>query len=85
VVGVVVGVDEVGDRAGHAVGGGDLVDGQAQVGPMLGGASNTTTPSWWSGTPLVDAVGDPVQVPLHAPDVVPVIVEGRRARTGIGA
>jgi hypothetical protein len=29
---------------------------------------------------LVDPVGDPVQVPLHAPDVVALVVEGRAER-----
>jgi hypothetical protein len=29
---------------------------------------------------LVDAVGDPVKVPLHAPDVIPLVVEGRAER-----
>jgi hypothetical protein len=44
-VGVVVGVDEVGDGVGDAVGGGDLVDGPLQVVADGRGASNRTTPS----------------------------------------
>src|SRR5689334_4018290 len=78
VVGVVVGVDQVGDGVGRAVGGGDLVHGAAQVGAdgrrrveqhhaVVGGQKRR----------VVDAVGDPVQVPLHPPDVITLIVEGR--------
>jgi hypothetical protein len=44
-VGVVVGVDHVGDLVGHALGGGDLVYGAAQIPADGRGASNSTTPS----------------------------------------
>ena len=81
VVGVVVGVDEVGHRAGHAVGGGDLVhrppqvaaDGRGRVeqhDAVLGGQERR----------LVDAVGDPVEVPVDTSDVVPLLVQGRAER-----
>ena len=45
--------------------------------PMDGGASNNTTPSSVvRKAEFVDAVGDPVQVPLDPPDVVALVVEG---------
>jgi hypothetical protein len=44
-VGVVVRVDQVGHRVGHALGCGDLVDGPLQVVADGRGASNSTTPS----------------------------------------
>jgi len=87
VVGVVMGVDQVGHRAGHAVGGGDLVhrppqvaaDGRGRVeqhDPVAGGQERQ----------LVDAVSDPVQIPLDPPDVIALIVEGRAQRgPGTGA
>jgi hypothetical protein len=76
VVGVVMGVHQVGDPVAHAVSGGDLVHGPPQVAPdgrrrvkqhhpVAGGQERR----------LVDPVGDPVQVPLHPPDVVPLIVQ----------
>src|ERR1700722_5483098 len=81
VVGVVVGVDQVGHGVGHAVGGGDLVHGPLQVTAdarrrveqhhaVRGGQERR----------LVDAVGHVVQVPLHASDVVALVVEGRAER-----
>ena len=81
VVGMVMGVDEVRHRVGHALGGGDLVDGPPQVAAdargrveqhhaVLGGQERA----------VVDAVGDPVQVPLHASDVIALLVEGRTER-----
>jgi hypothetical protein len=81
VVGVMVGVDQVGHRIGHALGGGDLVHGAPQVvadrrgrveqhHPVRGGQERR----------LVDTVGDPVQVPLDASDVVALVVEGRAER-----
>ena len=45
VVGVVMGVDQVRHLVGHAVGGGDLVDGPLEVVADGRGASNSTTPS----------------------------------------
>jgi hypothetical protein len=45
VVGVVVGVDQMGHLVRHPVSGGDLVDGALQVMPDRRGASNSTTPS----------------------------------------
>jgi hypothetical protein len=43
---------------------------------MLGGASNSTTPSRVvMNAEFVVAVRDPVQVPLDAPDVVPLLVD----------
>jgi len=78
VVGVVVGVDQVGDPVGHAVGRGDLVDGPPQV--AADGRRRVEQHHAVAGGQerrLVDPVGDPVQVPLHPPDVIPLIVEGR--------
>ena len=71
VVGVVVRVDEVRHRVGHAVGGGDLVDGPLQV--VADGRGRVEQHDAVPGGQerrLVGAVGDPVQVPLHPPDVV---------------
>ena len=48
---------------------------------MLGGASKRTTPSVrGQERGLIDAIGDPVEVPLDAPDVVPLLVESRAER-----
>src|SRR5207244_3377742 len=81
VVGVVVGVDDVGHLVGHAVGGGDLVDGALQVVPDAGGRVEQHHPVLGGQERrLVGAVGDPVQVALHPPDVVALRVEGRAQR-----
>ncbi len=80
-VGVVVRVDQVRHPSGHPVGGGDLVHGAPQVAPdgrgrveqhdaVVGGEERR----------LVDPVGDPLQVPLHPADVVPLVVQGRADR-----
>ena len=90
VVGVVVRVDEVRDLVADAVRGGDLVDGALDVvadrrrrveqhDAVRGGQERR----------LVGAVGDPVQVPLDAADVVALLVErgaerGARDRRVIG-
>ena len=87
VVGVVVRVDEVGDLVAHAVGGGDLVDGPLDV-VADGGRRVEQDDAVRGGQErrLVGAVGDPVEVPLDAPDVVPLLVEGRaERRRGTGA
>ncbi len=78
VVGVVVGVDQVRDPVGHAVGGGDLIHRQTQVwAEARGGVEHDDAVVGGQERRVVDAVGDPVQVPLHPPDVIPLIVEGR--------
>ena len=84
-VGVVVGVDEVGDGVGDTVGGGDLVDGPLQVmADGRGGVEQHDAVGGGQERRLVGAVGDPVQVPLDPADVVALlVVEGgpeRRAR-----
>jgi len=68
----------VGHRVAHALGGGDLVHGAPQVVADTGGRVEQHD-AVWSGQErrLVDAVGDPVQVPLDAADVVALVVEGR--------
>jgi hypothetical protein len=81
VVGVVVGVDQVRHAVADAVGGGDLVDRALQVAPdgrrsveqhhAVGGGQEGR---------VVDAVGNPVQVPLDPSDVVALVVEGRAER-----
>jgi hypothetical protein len=81
VVGVVVGVDEVGDGVADAVGGGDLVDGPLQV--VADGRGRVEQHDAVGGGQerrLVGAVGDPVEVPLHPVDVVALVVEGRAER-----
>ena len=81
VVGVVVGVDQVGHRVGHAVGGGDLVDGPPQVGAdARRRVEHDYSVAGGQERRVVDAVGDPVQVPLDPPDVVSLVVEGRAER-----
>jgi hypothetical protein len=84
VVGVVVGVDQVGDGVADAVGGGDLVDGPLQV--VADGRGRVEQDDAVGGGQerrLVGAVGDPVEVPLDPADVVALVVEDgteRRAR-----
>ena len=77
-VGVVVGVDQVGHGVCDAVGGGDLVHGPAQVVADARWCveQHHAVPGGQEGR-VVDAVGDPVQVPFDPPDVVALIVEGR--------
>src|ERR1700730_14144307 len=49
--------------------------------PMDGGASNSTTPSRVvRNARVVVAVGDPVQVPLDASDVVALVIDGGAER-----
>ena len=84
VVGVVMGVDQVRHRVGHAVRGGDLVDGPPQVVADRGGSVEQHDAVWGGQERrLVDAVGDPVQVPLDPADEVALLVEGgAERRTG---
>src|SRR5262249_21410970 len=73
--------DQVGHRVGHAVRGGDLVHRPAQVAADGGGrVEQYDTVRSGQERRLVDAVGDVVQVPLDAPDVVALLVEGRAER-----
>src|SRR6478735_6246328 len=76
VVGVVVRVDKVRHRVAYPVGGGDLVDGPLQVVADGGGRveQDDTVPGGQERR-LVGAVGDPVEVPFHAGDVVSLLVE----------
>ena len=81
VVGVVVGVDEVGDLVADAVGGGDLVHGALQV--VADGRRRVEQDDAvrrGQERRLVGAVGDPVEVALDAADVVALLVEGRAER-----
>ena len=84
VVGVVVRVDEVRDLVADAVGRGDLVDGPLDV--VADGRRRVEQDDAVRGGQerrLVGAVGDPVEVPLDAADVVALLVEGgaeRRSR-----
>ena len=65
VVGVVVRVDEVGDLVGHAVGGGDLVDGPLDVVADGGrGVEQDHAVGGGQERRLVGAVGHPVEVSL---------------------
>ena len=84
VVGVVVRVDEVGDLVADAVGGGDLVDGALDVvADRRRRVEQHDAVRGRQERRLVGAVGDPVQVPLDAADVVALLVERgaeRRAR-----
>ena len=81
VVGVVVGVDKVRHRVAHPVGGGDLVDGPLQVvSDGRGRVEQHHAVPGGQERRLVGAVGDPVEVPLHARDVVSLLVEGGAER-----
>jgi hypothetical protein len=81
VVGVVVRVDEVRHPVGDAVGGGDLVDGPAQVAADgRGRVEQHDAVGGGQERGLVDAVGDVVQVPLDPPDVIALLVQGRAQR-----
>ncbi len=77
-VGVVMGVDEVRHLVAHAVGLCDLVDRPLEVVPdaRRGIEEDDAVRRRQEGR-LIDAVGDPVQVPLDAADVVALRV-GRR-------
>jgi hypothetical protein len=81
VVSMVMGVDDMGDRVGDAFSLGYLVHCPAQVVadrrrgieqdyPLIGGEESR----------LVSPVGDPEQVPLDAPDVLTLVIEGRPER-----
>ena len=77
VVGVVMRVDQAGHRIAHAVGRGDLVHRPPQVvADGRGRVEQHYAVAGGQERRLVDAVGDPVQVPLDTSDVVPLIVEG---------
>ncbi len=81
VVGVVVGVNEVRDLIRHAVGRGDLIDGPLDI--VADGRRRVEHDDTVRGRQergLVGAVGDPVEVALDPPDVVPLLVEGRTQR-----
>ena len=81
VVVMVMGVDHVRHPVGHAFGRGDLVDGTSQV--VADGRWRVEQHhAVWGAQErrLVDAVGDVVQVPLHAPDVISLLVQGRAER-----
>ena len=83
VVRVVVRVDEMGHLVAHTVGSGDLVHGPPQV--VADGRwcveQHDAVPGGQERR-VVGAVGDPVEVPLHASDVVALVVESGAARTG---
>jgi len=84
VVAVVVRVDEVVDLVADAVGSGDLVDRALDVvADRRRRVEQHDAVRRCQERALVGAVGDPVQVPLHAADVVALLVERwaeRRAR-----
>jgi len=80
-VAVVVRVDHVGDLAGQAVRGGDLVHGTPDVvTDVRGRVENHDAVGGGQERRHVDVVGDRVEVPLDLPDVVPVLVQGRPLR-----
>ena len=82
VVGVVVGVDQVGHLVRHPVFGGDLVDGALQVVPDRRRRVEQHDPVAGSQERrLIGTVGDPVQVLLHPPHEVALRVD-RRAQRG---
>ena len=80
-VGVVVRVDEVSHLVGHTVGSSDLVDRTLQVVPDgRAGVEQHDALAGGQECRLVGAVGDPVQVLLHSPDEVALLVDGRAQR-----
>ena len=81
VVGVVVRVDHMGDLVGQAVGGGDLVHGAPDVvADVRGRVENNDAVGGGQKRRHVDVVSDRVEVPLHLPDVVSVLVQRRSLR-----
>ena len=81
VVGVVVRVDEVLDLVADAVGGGDLVDRALDVvADRRRGVEQHDAVGGGEERRLVGAVGDPVEVPLDAADVVALLVQRRAER-----
>ena len=81
VVGVVVRVDEVGDLVADAVCRRDLVDGPLDVvADRRGRVEQDDAVRGREERRLVGAVGDPVQVPLDAADVVALLVQGGAER-----
>src|SRR2546423_1595823 len=77
-VSVMVGVDQVGHLVAHAVGSGHLVDCSLEVVPdaRRGIEKDDAVPRRQEGG-LIDAIRDPVQVPLDASQVVALRVGGR--------
>ena len=77
VVRVVVGVDQVGDLVAHAIGLCDLVDRSLEVMPDARRCieEDDAVLRCQEGG-LIDAIGDPVEVPLDPSDVVALLVEG---------
>jgi hypothetical protein len=77
VVRVVVRVDEVGHLVRYGVRRGDLVDRPLQVVPdRRRRVEEDDAVRRGQEGGLVATVGDPVEVLLHLPDVVPVLVDG---------
>jgi hypothetical protein len=76
VVGVVLCVHQVSHRVAYALGRGDLVHGALQV--VADGRGRVEQHDAVPGSqerPVIVAVGDPVHVPLHATDVVALVVD----------
>lgn len=83
VVGVVVGVDEVGDTVADAVGGRDLVDRPLDVAPDRRRRVEQDDPvRRGEERRLVGPVGDPIEIAFHAADVVAPLVERGSERRG---
>ena len=78
---VVVGVDKVGHRVAHPLGGGNVVHGPLQVvADRRGRVEQHHAIPGCQERRVVVPVGDPVQVPLHPSDVVALLVQGRAER-----
>jgi hypothetical protein len=83
VVGVVVGVDDVGHLVGHVIAVRDRVNGALQVVPDGRGRVEQHDPlTGGEERGHVSRVGDVIQVLLHLPDIVAVRVEGMTERGG---
>ena len=81
VVGMVVGVDQMGHGVADALGGGDLVDSPAQVVADAGRCvEQDDAVACRQERRLVHPVGDPEQVPFDAPHVVSLLVQSRTER-----
>src|SRR6267142_606727 len=82
-VGVMVGVDQVRHLVAHAVVSRNLVDRALEVMPdARRRIEENDAVRRRQERGLVDAVGDPVEVPLNAPDVVALLVGSRAERRG---
>src|SRR6266851_3204900 len=74
-------VDEMRHLVAHAIGSGDFVHCPLQIAADGGGCvEEHDAISCRQECGYVDTIGDPVEVPLHAANVIALVVEGRAER-----